>query len=217
MIPSGVAPIARRMPISCVRSRTITSMMLLTPMTPAASVPMPTTHTRKRMPVEHAGELLVFDFHVPRAERAQVVRGHAMPGAQHDFGALLGDRCGHAVARLDRQPPDRASGVERLLERRQWNVDRLRLLVAALTGLQRAKQADDRERDALDRDLRADRILAGVEQQLPHTRADHRDLAPLGDVDRVHEPSGDERHGLHAQQVGHVAHDAEPAGSPCRA
>jgi hypothetical protein len=41
----GVAPTARRTPISLVRSRTMTSMMLLTPMIPAASVPTPTIQT----------------------------------------------------------------------------------------------------------------------------------------------------------------------------
>jgi len=51
MTVSGVAPTARRMPISLVRSRTMTSMMLLTPMTPAASVPMPTIQTSARIPV----------------------------------------------------------------------------------------------------------------------------------------------------------------------
>ena len=39
----GVAPIARRMPISVVRSRTVTIMMFDTPMAPASSVPMPTS------------------------------------------------------------------------------------------------------------------------------------------------------------------------------
>ena len=47
----GVAPMARRMPISVVRSRTVTIMMLLTPMAPASSVPMPTSHTRKLTPL----------------------------------------------------------------------------------------------------------------------------------------------------------------------
>ena len=42
----GVAPMARRMPISTVRSRTVTIMMFDTPMAPASNVPMPTSHTR---------------------------------------------------------------------------------------------------------------------------------------------------------------------------
>ena len=42
---------ARRMPISVVRSRTVTIMMLLTPMAPASRVPSPTIHVRKRTPV----------------------------------------------------------------------------------------------------------------------------------------------------------------------
>ena len=46
----GVAPMARRMPISVVRSRTVTIMMLDTPMAPARSVPMPTSHIKKFTP-----------------------------------------------------------------------------------------------------------------------------------------------------------------------
>ena len=40
----GRAPIARRMPISVVRSFTVTIMMLLTPIAPASKVPKPTIH-----------------------------------------------------------------------------------------------------------------------------------------------------------------------------
>ena len=39
----GVAPIARRMPISVVRSLTVTIMILDTPIAPASKVPMPTS------------------------------------------------------------------------------------------------------------------------------------------------------------------------------
>ena len=46
----GVAPMARRMPISVVRSRTVTIMMFDTPMAPASSVPSPTSHIRKLTP-----------------------------------------------------------------------------------------------------------------------------------------------------------------------
>ena len=49
-IVNGVAPNARRIPISCVRSRTVTSIMLLTPITPDNNVPNPTIHTRKFKP-----------------------------------------------------------------------------------------------------------------------------------------------------------------------
>ena len=48
----GVAPIARRMPISVVRSLTVTIMMLDTPMAPANKVPMPTSHIRKFTPLK---------------------------------------------------------------------------------------------------------------------------------------------------------------------
>ena len=50
MMAVGGAPRARRMPISCVRSLTSTSMMLLTPTMPASSVPRPTIHVRNPMP-----------------------------------------------------------------------------------------------------------------------------------------------------------------------
>ena len=50
MMDHGRAPIARRTPISCVRSRTMTSMMLLTPTMPASSVPRPTIHVSRLMP-----------------------------------------------------------------------------------------------------------------------------------------------------------------------
>ena len=46
MIVRGLAPNARRTPISCVRSRTVTSMMLLMPTIPASRVPRPTIHVR---------------------------------------------------------------------------------------------------------------------------------------------------------------------------
>ena len=46
----GVAPMARRMPISPVRSLTVTIMMLLTPMAPETRVPMPTSQMRKFTP-----------------------------------------------------------------------------------------------------------------------------------------------------------------------
>ena len=50
-IMQGVAPMARRIPISMVRSFTVTIMMLLTPMAPASSVPMPTNHTSRFTPL----------------------------------------------------------------------------------------------------------------------------------------------------------------------
>ena len=53
----GVAPIARRMPISVVRSRTVTIMMFDTPMAPASNVPMPTSHTRKLTPVKRLSSM----------------------------------------------------------------------------------------------------------------------------------------------------------------
>ena len=46
----GVAPMARRMPISVVRSLTVTTMMLLTPMAPEKRVPKPISHTRMLTP-----------------------------------------------------------------------------------------------------------------------------------------------------------------------
>ena len=48
----GVAPMARRMPISVVRSLTVTIMMLLTPITPARMVPSPTSQIRKLTPLK---------------------------------------------------------------------------------------------------------------------------------------------------------------------
>ena len=46
----GVAPMARRMPISVVLSLTVTIIMLLTPIAPASRVPMPTSSMRKFTP-----------------------------------------------------------------------------------------------------------------------------------------------------------------------
>ena len=48
----GVAPMARRMPISVVRSLTVTIMMLLTPMAPASMVPRPMSRIRKLIPTK---------------------------------------------------------------------------------------------------------------------------------------------------------------------
>ena len=50
----GRAPMARRMPISVVRSRTVTIMMFDTPMAPAKSVPSPTIQMRMCTPVIRA-------------------------------------------------------------------------------------------------------------------------------------------------------------------
>ena len=47
---NGVAPTARRRPISLVRSLTMISMMLETPITPAARVPAPTIQSRMEIP-----------------------------------------------------------------------------------------------------------------------------------------------------------------------
>ena len=46
----GLAPMARLTPISRVRSFTVTSMMLLTPMMPVIKVPKPTIQMRRWMP-----------------------------------------------------------------------------------------------------------------------------------------------------------------------
>ena len=54
----GTAPMARRMPISTVRSRTVTIMMLLTPTAPASSVPMPTSQIRKFTPRNRLSTML---------------------------------------------------------------------------------------------------------------------------------------------------------------
>ena len=47
----GVAPMARRMPISVVRSFTLTIIMLDTPITPASKVPRPMSQMRKFTPL----------------------------------------------------------------------------------------------------------------------------------------------------------------------
>ena len=47
----GVAPMARRMPISEVRSRTVTIMMFDTPITPASRVPIPISQMRMFTPL----------------------------------------------------------------------------------------------------------------------------------------------------------------------
>lgn len=51
IISKGFAPIARRTPISRVRSRTVTIIILLTPMIPASKVPIPTSQTSILIPV----------------------------------------------------------------------------------------------------------------------------------------------------------------------
>ena len=53
----GVAPMARRMPISVVRSFTVTIMMLETPMAPARRVPMPTSQMRKLTPLNRLSSI----------------------------------------------------------------------------------------------------------------------------------------------------------------
>ena len=47
----GVAPMALRIPISVVRSRTVTIMMFETPMIPASRVPIPISQIRKFTPL----------------------------------------------------------------------------------------------------------------------------------------------------------------------
>ena len=53
----GVAPMARRMPISVVRSFTVTIMMLETPMAPARRVPIPTSQMRKLTPLNRLSSI----------------------------------------------------------------------------------------------------------------------------------------------------------------
>ena len=52
MMSRGRAPMARRTPISRVRSLTVTIIMLLMPITPASSVPMPTSQISASIPVK---------------------------------------------------------------------------------------------------------------------------------------------------------------------
>ena len=52
----GVAPIARRIPISMVR-RTVTIMMFDTPMAPASKVPRPTSQIRKLTPLNRLSSI----------------------------------------------------------------------------------------------------------------------------------------------------------------
>ena len=47
----GVAPMARLIPISVVRSRTVTIIMFETPITPASNVPIPISQIRKFTPL----------------------------------------------------------------------------------------------------------------------------------------------------------------------
>ena len=53
----GVAPMALRIPISVVRSRTVTIMMLDTPMAPASRVPSPTSQIRKLTPLNRLSNI----------------------------------------------------------------------------------------------------------------------------------------------------------------
>ena len=53
----GVAPMARRMPISVVRSRTVIIMILETPIAPASRVPIPTSHIRKLTPLKRLSSM----------------------------------------------------------------------------------------------------------------------------------------------------------------
>ena len=55
---NGVAPRARRTPISCVRSRMVTIIMLLTPTTPAKRVPKPTISISTLMPRKRLANIL---------------------------------------------------------------------------------------------------------------------------------------------------------------
>jgi hypothetical protein len=67
----------------------MTSMMLLTPMTPAASVPKPTIHTSVRMPKKTPENCLnsFSMFHEPNA--ALVVGGDVVALPQDRLGLLL--------------------------------------------------------------------------------------------------------------------------------
>jgi len=54
----GLAPMARRMPISVVRSLTVTIIILLTPMAPANNVPNPTIQLKILMPLNRLSIML---------------------------------------------------------------------------------------------------------------------------------------------------------------
>jgi len=58
MMAEGFAPIALLTPISLVRSRTVTIMMLLTPTTPARRVPRPTIQIKRDIPVNNISNCL---------------------------------------------------------------------------------------------------------------------------------------------------------------
>jgi hypothetical protein len=70
------------------------SMMFETPIAPAASVPTPTIHTRRRMPSSEALDLRVLLLEVEVAERAAVVGRHLVPRAQQLEDSLLDDGSG---------------------------------------------------------------------------------------------------------------------------
>ena len=54
----GVAPMARRIPISVVRSFTVTIMIFETPMAPASKVPIPMSHIRKLTPLNRLSSMV---------------------------------------------------------------------------------------------------------------------------------------------------------------
>jgi hypothetical protein len=58
-----------------VRSRTVTIMMLLTPMTPASKVPSPTSHINSRMPVKGCPSSRTC-VGIEQLHRLSVVGGH---------------------------------------------------------------------------------------------------------------------------------------------
>src|SRR6185503_13123210 len=89
----------------------------------------------------------------------------------------------------DREEVDAIVVVERALEGRERDVDRVEDAIDLLAGLLRPEHADDLEVDAVGLDVRAHRIGAVVEL-LDHALAEHGDLAPLVEIALVQEPAG---------------------------
>jgi hypothetical protein len=95
------------------------------------------------------------------------------------------------------------------LKGRERYVDRGGVALGVIDRFDDVEGADHPEVRATDQDVLSDGVLARLEQELDHPRADDRDLALLADVELVDEPPTAHADELHSADRRRVAHDVE--------
>ena len=128
------------------------SMMFETPMAPAASVPTPTIHIRSLIPVKRPW-ILSYSSSRLKCPMPRLSCGETLWRARRisrTFSSTT--EAGTPSTEVTAIQCDPVGGVERLLEGRERDEDRLGVAVAVVAALAGAEEADDLEVDAVDPD-----------------------------------------------------------------